>query len=672
MQRTTKQKPAPKTRSARERPATSLVRRGMDAGRDKLREQAKDAVGRTDSPEEYGGEQIERGEQYVVDRAEHAIRDAGSHIKERMDGKRRYRNANSSADGVPNTGADATDVPNDSPQQSIIREKPIADADRAIKTKESYVTNHTEESERPLDMHRSVRREQPAPTAESVKQTNLTQERGREYAKAQAERIRSRRMERQPDSPDVRTTSKGQIKTAPKGSVKTAARGSVKSVQTSVKTAERSVKTAEQSARTAARTAKTAVQTSQRVTQAAKAAVQTAVKTAKAAAQAVAKVIRALIAAAKELIAAIAAGGWVAVVVIAGIALVALLLCTGFGVFAADESEDGSKPLTEAVTKIDAEFRSEMDARIADLTVGDYDEVSVDYMGENDGDSAYVNNWNDVLATYAVLLTTDETNAMDAVTVTPEKTARLREIFYEMNDVEYASEIIEEEIPPDPDAPQPTPSPDGEPIEPATKRVLHIYVTVKSLNYKEAAELYRMNEKQREVLDEMMSAEFAMLFAELVGVDVLGGADLTQIVSGLPASGKGAEVVKAALTKLGAPYVWGAKGESKFDCSGFAYWSIKQVDAALGDRMYTNAAGQAKYCYDRGLTVGESELQPGDLVFWQNLKCKGCHRWEEVHHVGIYIGSGKVIEASSGKGRVVIRDLWSTANYPIYLYTRPY
>ena len=33
---------------------------------------------------------------------------------------------------------------------------------------------------------------------------------------------------------------------------------------------------------------------------------------------------------------------------------------------------------------------------------------------------------------------------------------------------------------------------------------------------------------------------------------------------------------------------------------------------------------------------------------------------------------GKVVEASSGKGRVVIRDLWSTTNYPIFMYSRPY
>ena len=88
--------------------------------------------------------------------------------------------------------------------------------------------------------------------------------------------------------------------------------------------------------------------------------------------------------------------------------------------------------------------------------------------------------------------------------------------------------------------------------------------------------------------------------------------------------------------------------------------------------MYTNAAGQAKYCYNNNKVVGENELLPGDLVFWQNLGCSGCHRWKEVHHVGIYMGDGKVIEASSSKGRVVIRDLWSSDDYPLFMYARPY
>lgn len=135
---------------------------------------------------------------------------------------------------------------------------------------------------------------------------------------------------------------------------------------------------------------------------------------------------------------------------------------------------------------------------------------------------------------------------------------------------------------------------------------------------------------------------------------------------------KRTEVVKAALTKVGAPYVWGAKGDTKFDCSGLVYWSIAQVNSSLGSKMYTSAAGQAKWCSDNGYTVGRSELQPGDLVFWQNLGCPGCSRWNEVHHTGIYIGNGKVVEASSSNGRVIVRELWSSAIYPLYMFARPY
>ncbi len=170
----------------------------------------------------------------------------------------------------------------------------------------------------------------------------------------------------------------------------------------------------------------------------------------------------------------------------------------------------------------------------------------------------------------------------------------------------------------------------------------------------------------------MMDPEFDKYYAEIIGIDLLDGADLTKIISNLPPNSKGSEVVKAAVTKLGAPYVLGAKGDKKFDCSGLAYWAINQVDLELGGIMYTNAAGQAKSCYTNNKVVGESELMPGDLIFWQNLGCSGCGRWNEIHHVGIYMGDGKVIEASSSKGRVVIRDLWSSSGYPLFMYARPY
>ena len=134
----------------------------------------------------------------------------------------------------------------------------------------------------------------------------------------------------------------------------------------------------------------------------------------------------------------------------------------------------------------------------------------------------------------------------------------------------------------------------------------------------------------------------------------------------------GSKVVGRALTKLGCPYVYGGKGDEEFDCSGLVYWAVYQEDPELGKRLYTNAAGQAKFCYDRGLLVERSQLQPGDLVFWVYKKCSGCHRWKEIHHVGIYAGDGKVIEAAGDKGRVIIRKLWKTKDCPIIFYGRPY
>ena len=156
-----------------------------------------------------------------------------------------------------------------------------------------------------------------------------------------------------------------------------------------------------------------------------------------------------------------------------------------------------------------------------------------------------------------------------------------------------------------------------------------------------------------------------------MGINVSGGANVSDILSLLP-SGTGGDVCRAAISKLGAPYVLGAKGDDKFDCSGLVCWAINQVDPDLGAHFWARAADQAYYCHIHDMEIEQSERQPGDLVFWQNRQCSGCGRWNEVHHTGISIGLGMVIEASSSKGRVVIRDLWSTYNYPIYMFARPY
>ena len=458
--------------------------------------------------------------------------------------------------------------------------------------------------------------------------------------------------------------------------VKQVPQGAVKGTEKTVKVADRTIKSAKTTVKTAEKTVKTAEKTAKAAEKAAKAAKETAVKAAQAtakaaqaAAKAIAAAVKAIIAAVKELIAAIAAGGWVAVLVILILALIALIVASCFGLFWSNDASEG-QPMSAIIASIDRAYQSKIDKaakRLEDKI--DHDEFEIVYRGDNnDGDSVAVYNWNDVLAVYAVLYTSGN-QSMVLIEPSDETERQLSEVFNVMNTVTLTYEL-HDEVPVD--APKPTADPDGNVPEPETVTVLTVNVHQYAMTYKEAASYYQFDGSQMQMLEEMMSPAYYSYYAALIGVDVYGGTDYTQIISHLPANSKGAEVVKAAMTRLGCPYVWGAKGSTKFDCSGLAYWSIKQVDPVLGDRMYTNAAGQAKYCYDRGLTVGRSELQPGDLVFWVNKKCEGCHRWKEIHHVGIYIGEGKVVEAASGKGRVLVRDLWESKNYPILMFGRPY
>ena len=438
-------------------------------------------------------------------------------------------------------------------------------------------------------------------------------------------------------------------------------------------TTQQTTKAVQQTAKSAQKTAQASAKAAQTAKEASAKAGRAAVKVGQAAYKVLEAVIRAIMEGAKALVTAIAAGGWVAVLVIAMIAVFAVILNSAFGLFWSNETTEG-RPMSDLVRSINYDYEQEIENIVQGYEQdARYDEVKVTYKGDNDGDSASVNNWNDVLAVYSVLTTTDATDPRDVITPSAEDEVGIRAVFRVMNRYKYTTRV-EEEVDEDAVVPKPTPDKDGKisEVEPPMKTVLYLTITQYAMTYKEAAEHYGFTDYQNEILEEMMSPQYFTYYAALIGVDLTNGVDLTEIVTHLPANSKGAEVVKAALSKLGAPYVWGAKGANKFDCSGLAYWAIKQVDPVLGDKMYTNAAGQARYCYGLGRTVARSELQPGDLVFWVNLKCEGCHRWKEIHHVGIYIGDGKVCEASSGHGRVIVRDLWESKNYPIYMFGRPY
>ncbi len=109
--------------------------------------------------------------------------------------------------------------------------------------------------------------------------------------------------------------------------------------------------------------------------------------------------------------------------------------------------------------------------------------------------------------------------------------------------------------------------------------------------------------------------------------------DTTALVNSIEAEAK---------SFLGTRYVWGATGPTKFDCSGFTQWVYRDA----GINIPRVSRDQAKV----GEYVSFNNLRKGDMIFFDTKK----HKKGIVTHVGIYLGNGNFIHASSAAKQVIV------------------
>ena len=111
-------------------------------------------------------------------------------------------------------------------------------------------------------------------------------------------------------------------------------------------------------------------------------------------------------------------------------------------------------------------------------------------------------------------------------------------------------------------------------------------------------------------------------------------------------------MIDVAESKLGCKYVSGSKGPNSFDCSGFVYYCLR--NAGVNAKYMTSIAWRSTGNYKRISSL--KDCKRGDiLVFSGSTMAKG--------HVGIYLGSGKMIDASSSAGVVRITNTVLSGSY---------
>lgn len=263
--------------------------------------------------------------------------------------------------------------------------------------------------------------------------------------------------------------------------------------------------------RTAANTQK-AAKAAQQITQRMQAAAKATVRGIRAAAHAVMAALKAAVAAMQSLAAAILAGGWVAVVIILLICLIALVMGSSYGIFFGVESTGSGTSVSQAVRDLNQEYADHLQ-QISESVSHDRQEMT-----SNDGNLSI--NWQEVLAVFSAKVS-GASDGEQVASLTDAQVDILRDILWEMNDVDYSTHTESHEVE------VTTTNDDGE-EETTTETVTETVLTIE-ITHKTAAEMaqeYHFNRRQNEYLDLMMQPDNQNLWAQLLGGRVTGGGQI--------------------------------------------------------------------------------------------------------------------------------------------------
>ncbi len=325
--------------------------------------------------------------------------------------------------------------------------------------------------------------------------------------------------------------------------------------------------------------------------------------------------------------------------------VITLLFNSPFSILLPKLSEEPGA--VEVLAEYTEDFRETVQEELADPGSGDETElIYEDYEGDGEPD-----NMADILMVYMV-----KHGFGDTATVMTEKNKRLlKDTFDEMTslNISYRTENRE----------QPYEEEDfwgNVTIKTEEVEVKVREIRVKLLTSEDIISTGIFTEEETEILRFLMSPEVLENIEGLTGgYGSPGAGSLSpEEAERLNLGGDtGSQAVKNALARLGKPYSQAKRDSGDYyDCSSLTYYSYKEAGITLSYHGSNTAASQGKLLSDRGCEVAYEDIQPGDLIFYSFTR-NG--RYQNISHVAVYAGNGYLVDASSSKGCVVFRPVYS-------------